>query len=65
METVFYPIRCVLGVPFFSKGDPFWVRMKLGWAKSAEQCEKQALCACFGLFERLETELPLKMGCKN
>ena len=34
VETVFYPVQCVLGVPFFSKGHPFGLGWSLGGQKA-------------------------------
>ena len=33
METIFYPIRFVLGVPFIGKGDP----VRLGWSLGVQK----------------------------
>ena len=61
METVFYLIQCILGVPFFSKGEPLGMEWHLGGPK-AGWCGKRALYTCFGMFGRLAIELFLRWG---
>ena len=39
MKTVFYPVQCVLGVPFLSKGDPFGLGWSLGGQKAQSSVE--------------------------